>query len=252
MDKRQTIILIGPNGYFGKVILNKLIEKYYVIGISRNASSTYLADCGHKYYFPLDIDLRNFNEKELLKEVNNLLIKKNSNLHGIVNNGYFGYPERSDSINVSEVHLAAEGIFGIQMRLILNFKEILHKGSSIVNISSMYGVIAPNQENYTEKNKINALLYGSMKAALIQGSRWLSSIYGKDNIRVNSVSFGPFPQEEIQKNDPEFIKKLSKQTHLKRIGKPEETTGIIMFLLSDNSSYITGANIKVDGGWTAW
>ena len=252
MEKRKTIILIGPNGYFGKFILKKLIEKYFVIGISRDASNIYLADHDQKYYSPLNIDLRDFDGDDLLKKVNNLLKIQNSKLYGIVNNGYFGYPEKPDSINISEVHVAAEGIFGVQMRLIMNFKEILHRGSSIINISSMYGLVAPNQENYTKNVEVNALLYGSMKAALIQGSRWLSSIYGKDEIRVNSISFGPFPQEKIQNDEPEFIKKLSKQTHLKRIGQPEETTGIIMFLLSDDSSYITGANIKVDGGWTAW
>ena len=148
-----------------------MLFRSFVIGISRDASNIYLADHDQKYYSPLNIDLRDFDGDDLLKKVNNLLKIQNSKLYGIVNNGYFGYPEKPDSINISEVHVAAEGIFGVQMRLIMNFKEILHRGSSIINISSMYGLVAPNQENYTKNVEVNALLYGSMKAALIQGSR---------------------------------------------------------------------------------
>ena len=116
----------------------------------------------------------------------------------------------------------------------------------------MYGKVAPNPANYTNDVNVNALLYGSMKAALIQASKWMSASLGDNGIRVNSVSFGPFPQENIQQSNPIFIENLSKQTHLKRIGKPQEASGIILFLLSDDSSYITGADISVDGGWTAW
>ena len=58
----------------------------------------------------------------------------------------------------------------------------------------MYGKVAPNPSNYIDQNEVNALLYGSMKAALIQASKWLSSLLGKEYIRVNSVSFGAFPK----------------------------------------------------------
>ena len=116
----------------------------------------------------------------------------------------------------------------------------------------MYGKVAPNPSLYESLDNVNPLLYGAMKAALIQASRYLSTQMARKGIRVNSVSFGAFPSEEVRLKMPKFIKLLSKQTHLGRIGKPEEASGIINFLLSNESSYITGADIPVDGGWTAW
>ena len=252
MNERKTIIFIGPNGNLGISIVQKLLKEYFVIGISRRATKLEISQTYQKYYYPIDIDLRQFNEENLFEKIENLLTKKNSKLHGIVNNAYFGYPEKPFNINKTDVINSSEGIFAIQIRIILLFKKLLYKNSSVVNISSMYGKVAPNPDNYSNKDEINALLYGAMKAALIQSTKWLSALLAEEGIRVNSVSYGPFPSSEVQKRDPSFILKLSRQTHLKRIGKPEESSGIILFLLSSESSYITGADIAVDGGWTAW
>ena len=71
----------------------------------------------------------------------------------------------------------------------------------------------------------------------------------KYNINVNSISPGPFPSEDIQK-DKEFIKRLESKTKLKRIGNPEDLQGLVLLLSSSISSYITGQNIAIDGGWT--
>ena len=69
---------------------------------------------------------------------------------------------------------------------------------------------------------------------------------------LSSCGFGPFPRKEVRTSNPEFIRKLASNTHLNRVGNPEETSGIIEFLISDSASYITGADIPVDGGWTAY
>ena len=73
----------------------------------------------------------------------------------------------------------------------------------------------------------------------------------KKRIRVNAVSPGPFPKEEVQKN-VEFMNQLKKKIPMGRIGLPDELKGVIIFLASNASSYITGENIIVDGGWTSW
>jgi len=252
MQSKKTVILLGPNGHLGIEILRRLLKDYYVIGISRNSKKVILKDDLRKNYYPFEHDLKIFNEESIYKFVKDFLELKKTNLHGIINNAFFGYPEIFNSINKNDVYNSAEGILGVQIRLIITLESFLKKGSSIINISSMYGKVAPNPANYTNDVNVNALLYGSMKAALIQASKWMSASLGVNGIRVNSVSFGPFPQENIQQSNPIFIENLSKQTHLKRIGKPQEAPGIILFLLSDDSSYITGSDISVDGGWTAW
>ena len=156
------------------------------------------------------------------------------------------------SIDPKSVYDSSEGLFGYHIRLAIEISTIMRAPASIVNISSMYGKVAPNPSVYESLDNVNPLLYGAMKAALIQATKYLSSQMSMKGIRVNSVSFGAFPSKEVQIKMPKFIKSLSNQTHLGRIGKPEEASGIINFLLSNESSYITGADIPVDGGWTAW
>ena len=123
---------------------------------------------------------------------------------------------------------------------------------SIVNITSMYGKVSPKPDMYTKLDLVNPLLYGSYKASLIQASKYLSSMLAPNGIRVNSVSYGPFPSCQVQGTQPLFVNKLAAQTHLNRVGQLSDVAGVIKFLLSDASSYITGTDISVDGGWTAW
>ena len=250
----NTIVINGVNGYLGKEILERVIKDFKVIGLSRNAGNL-INEISEKYrfnYFPLNIDYKYNDVDEVCEKIkkksqeNNLLIK------GLVNNGFTGYPEYSYSIDKNSVHNAAEGLFGYHIRLATKLSDQMKTSGSIVNISSMYGKVAPKPDNYTETNNLNPILYGTMKAALIQASKYLSSQLGIKGIRVNSVSYGPFPSKENQKKDPQFIEKLSTNTHLRRVGKSEEAGGIVNFLLSNEASFITGADISVDGGWTAW
>jgi len=122
---------------------------------------------------------------------------------------------------------------------------------NIINIASMYGMVSPNPEIYGDSGQNNPANYGASKAAIIQLSKYIACHYGSKGIRCNSISPGPFPKEVVQQNQ-EFIKKLSEKTALGRIGKPEELKGVLLLLASDASSFITGQNIAVDGGWTAW
>ena len=120
----------------------------------------------------------------------------------------------------------------------------------IINTASMYGIVAPNPHNYEKGGNHNPPAYGAGKAAVLAFTRYCASHLAKKNIRANAISPGPFPVESPEAKD--FINILGTNTMLGRTGKPEEITGAFCFLLSDAASYITGANLVVDGGWTAW
>ncbi|MBI3553505.1 MAG: SDR family oxidoreductase [Elusimicrobia bacterium] len=125
-------------------------------------------------------------------------------------------------------------------------------GACVVNIASMYGKVSPDLRIYGKSGCDNPPSYGPAKAALLQLTRYYACRLGPNNIRVNSISPGAFPPSSLLKAQPKFHEGLCRKTPLGRVGRPGELKGPLLFLASDASSYVTGADLAVDGGWTAW
>lgn len=123
---------------------------------------------------------------------------------------------------------------------------------SVVNISTMYASIAPDFSIYKQTGLDSPVNYGAAKAGMEQLTRYMASYWGRQRIRVNCIAPGPFPTPDIQNKHPDFTERLRKKTALQRIGHPQEVADVAVFLASNWASYITGAVIPVDGGWTAF
>jgi NAD(P)-dependent dehydrogenase (short-subunit alcohol dehydrogenase family) len=123
---------------------------------------------------------------------------------------------------------------------------------SIVLFSSMYGSVSPDPAVYQAPMNKNPIEYGIGKAGIIQMTRYLAVHWGRQQVRCNCISPGPFPNPIVQQNEPEFLERLGQKTPLGRVGQSPEIAGSVAFLLSDAASYITGQNLFVDGGWTCW
>jgi NAD(P)-dependent dehydrogenase (short-subunit alcohol dehydrogenase family) len=124
--------------------------------------------------------------------------------------------------------------------------------ASVVNIASMYGAVAPDARIYSTSDQASPFHYGPAKAALLQLTRHLAAELGPDHIRVNALVPGPFPAPSVATKDPAFASRLSGRTMLGRTGEAREIAGPLLFLASRASSFVTGATVAVDGGWTAW
>lgn len=127
------------------------------------------------------------------------------------------------------------------------------KGGSIINTSSVYGILGPDQRIYADSEylgvKINTPpVYSASKAAVLGITKYLAAYWGKDNIRVNCITPGGI---ESGQNEA-FKKAYSSKVPLGRMGSPAEITSALIFLCSEESKYITGQNIIVDGGFSAW
>lgn len=122
--------------------------------------------------------------------------------------------------------------------------------ASVINISSMYGQVAPDSRLYDSPQQQSPFHYGPAKAGLEQLTRHLAAELGAEKIRVNALAPGPFPR--AGKMPPGLEERLAGRTMLGRIGAPEEIGGPLLFLAAPASRFVTGACLNVDGGWTAW
>ncbi len=120
---------------------------------------------------------------------------------------------------------------------------------SIILLGSMYGVVASYADAYEGVCPASPVAYHALKGGIVHMTRHLAAYWAKDQIRVNCLSPGPFPTEKVP---AEMVSRLSTKLPMNRMGQPHELKGAIVFLASDASSFMTGQNLLIDGGWTAW
>lgn len=169
----------------------------------------------------------------------------------LVNNGQQGHA--LDLTNVTAEAFGkdmqnATGYFMLARRLRDHLVERNAPGS-IVMIGSMYGVVGSYPDAYDGVCVASPVQYHTLKGGIIHMTRHLGVYWAKDNVRVNCLSPGPFPNQNAPS---EMVDRLKTKSPMLRMGRPHELKGALLLLVSDAGSYITGQNLLVDGGWTAW
>ena len=241
--KEKVIVVTGGSGLIGKAIISDLRKSgAFVINVDVNAKN--------------DLDIGEWccdiTNADSIQQTISAVLSRYDRVDGWVNNAY---PRTKDWGNKFEniveeswkknVDLQLNSVF-ICCQLILALMKKQQYGS-IVNISSMYGVVGPDFSIYDGTEMTMPAAYSAIKGGIINFSRYLASYFGPDGIRINCVSPGGIfdNQNEV------FVSQYEQKVPMRRMGLPVDIAPAVSFLLSDDSGYITGQNLIVDGGWTA-
>jgi Dehydrogenases with different specificities (related to short-chain alcohol dehydrogenases) len=251
--ENKVVVVTGGYGFLGKAICLGLSEagaKVYLTGKELDKLNEVAAEINGKNIEVLDLDIRY--SSSIQKGIESIW-EKEKRVDVLLNNAVYGKQGDALDANDSEWFLGIDGTVGGVYRATKAIIPYLEKNKcgTIINIASMYGIVSPDPSVYDENSQSSPPSYAIGKAGIIQYTRYAACHLGSRGIRVNCVSPGPFPDLSIQ-TSAKFIENLKKKNPLGRIGVPNDMVGIVIFLASDASSFITGQNICIDGGWTAW
>jgi NAD(P)-dependent dehydrogenase (short-subunit alcohol dehydrogenase family) len=239
----KIIIVTGGNGLLGRDIIEKIIaEGGFCINVDINHETT--ADLSH-----IKCDITK--ESSVLECIETIVLKYNK-IDGLVNNAYPRTADWGDKFEDITYQSWQQNVdwqlnsyfFFTQQVSKLMMKQ---KDGAIITMSSVYGIVGPDFTVYNGTTMTMPAAYSAIKGGLVNFTRYLASYLGPYNIRVNAVSPGGIFDDQ----NPTFVQNYNQKVPMQRMGLPKDISPTIVFLLSDESNYITGQNIAIDGGWTS-
>lgn len=260
--ENRTVILTGSAGRLGTRfahILSQAGADVILVDLENKENKKLEETLARKYKTnPMSINVDISKEADV-KRLKREVMSKYKKIDVLINNAHFvprEHPQRDAPFEQYPLELWDKTI-SINLRgLFLCCKEIgevmrkQNKGV-IVNISSIYGIVGADQRIYGKSRLNSPAFYSATKGAMVNLTRYLAAYWRGKNIRVNTLTLGGVYDSKLHK-DKEFVKRYSEKTILGKMANKEDYDGALLFLTSNASSYMTGANLIVDGGWTAW
>ena len=266
----EVVVIIGGNGYLGRNFSKAILEFGGILHTLDIDTTGYeeITELKQKYPDRLHMHKVDCTRKDEIAAARELIFDKEKRIDVLINattmkSSDFYRP--FEEVSLEGWNIGLLGNLTIPFLTIQAFIPIMVKqqSGSIINIASHYGIVGNDQRIYEGANLQEVYVkgnpnikqvyshgvYNAAKGGLINFTRYLAAYYGKDNIRVNCISPGGIYHKDENET---FVKNYSERTPLGRKARPDEINGAVIFLASDASTYVTGHNLVVDGGWTAW
>ncbi|MES2595486.1 MAG: SDR family oxidoreductase [Verrucomicrobiota bacterium] len=246
----RDIWVIGGAGYLGQEVVKQLAQLGATVLCADLGQKAAEAQLGTQVT-PITLDATDI---PALEKFVSTQIAARSVPQGLVIMTYASTAKRFDDLTSADFDMANHGNLTATFtlaRAVGNAMTARGTGSMVL-FSSMYGSVSTDPRIYETPMNPNPVEYGVGKAGIQQMTRYLAVHYGPSGVRCNAISPGPFPNPNLQRDQPDFMDRLAQKVPLGRIGQSPEIAGAVSFLLSDASSFITGQNLAVDGGWTVW
>jgi len=259
--KNRVVIITGSAGLLGTQFAHVLSEagaNVILVDIESKKNKKLELELAKRYNtkptsFTVDIT-----KKHLVEKLTDEVLSKYKKIDALVNNAKFVYripqqgnaPFESYPLELWEKTIATDltGLFLCSQEV--GKIMVRQKRGAIVNISSIYGLVGADQRIYGRSKLNSTASYAATKGAIVNLTRYLAAYWHRKNIRVNTLSLGGVMDTSYMSS--EFIKNYSSKTILGRMARKEDYNAALLFLVSDASSYMTGSNLIIDGGWTAW
>ena len=237
---KKKIILTGANGQIGSALLERLVDKgHFIYAIDLNVDKIKKT----KNIQPVKLDITK--EKEVLSFFSIV-----QNLDILINNAGLGvftpFIERtvSEFKKVMEVNLLGTFLMSQSSIKIM----IKNKKGKIINIASIYGSTSSDERIYGNSGRNNSEVYSATKAGVINMTKYMAAHFGKYNIQTNAISPGGIYNNQSH----DFVDNYKYKTPMQRMANVEDIMSTLDYLISEESGYINGQNISVDGGFLAW
>lgn len=254
-DLRNKVALVtGGTGHLGKSISRALAEAgARVVLTSRDSDRALeamrnLPANGQQSHLSHPLDQMS---PEQLSASFEAIVKQCGRIDVLVNNAHEHVDADVTNIAASQFTRQLQNATGyfLLARLVRDRAVECGATASVIMLGSMYGQVASYPDAYDGICTASPVAYHALKGGILQMTRHLAVYWARDNVRVNSLSPGPFPGPRTPHR---LVDRLCEKSPMKRMGRPHELKGAVVFLASDASSYVTGHNLVVDGGWTAW